>query len=60
MVCVRIRKHARPLDKIPKKERYCCRSDLKGVWYDKKAMLIASSALGHNRISIIAAHYIRK
>ena len=53
-------KYARPLEKIPKKDRYCCRSDLKGVWYDKKAMLIASSALGHNRISVIAAHYIRK
>jgi len=33
---------------------------LKNVWYDKKAMLIASAALGHNRISIIAGHYIRK
>ena len=54
------KKHARPLNKIPKTERYCCRSDLKGVWYDKKAMTVASSALGHNRISVIAAHYIRK
>ena len=53
-------KYARPADKIPKNERYCCRSDLKGIWYDKKAMAVASEALGHNRISIIAAHYIRK
>ena len=53
-------KNARSVDNIPKKERYCCRSDLKGIWYDKKAMIVASSALGHNRISIIAAHYIRK
>ena len=53
-------KHARPSDKIPKNERYCCRSDLKGIWYDKKAMAVASEALGHNRISVIAAHYIRK
>ena len=52
--------HARPIDKIPKKEIYFCRGDLKNVWYDKKAMAIASEALGHNRISIIAAHYIRK
>jgi len=52
--------HARPINKIPKKELYFCRKDLKGVWYDKKAMLIASAALGHNRISVIAAHYIRK
>jgi hypothetical protein len=53
-------KHARPINELEKKERYCCRSDLKGVWYDKKAMTVASSALGHNRISVIAAHYIRK
>lgn len=39
---------------------YVCRGDLKGVVYDRKAMEIASKALGHNRISIIAAHYIRK
>jgi len=53
-------KCTRPLNEIPKNEKYCCRSDLKGVWYDKKAMMVASSALGHNRISVIAAHYIRK
>ncbi len=53
-------KYARLVDEIPKEERYCCRSDLKGVWYDKKAMAVASAALGHNRISVIAAHYIRK
>jgi integrase len=53
-------KYARPLDTLPKNERYCCRLELKGVWYDKKAMAIASRALGHNRISVIAAHYIRK
>ncbi len=50
---------ARPMDKIPKNERYHCRSDLKGVCYDKRSMLIASRCLGHNRISIIAEHYIR-
>jgi len=53
-------KHARPLDEIPKKDIYCCKKDLKGVKYDKQAMIIASQALGHNRISVIAAHYIRK
>jgi len=50
---------ARPIDKIPKNERYHCRSDLKGICYDKHAMLIASRCLGHNRISIIAEHYLR-
>lgn len=50
---------ARPLEKIPTNERYHCRSDLKGVCYDKRAMLITSRCLGHNRINIIAEHYIR-
>lgn len=52
-------KFARDINDIPKKDLYCCRGDLKGIWYDKKAMLIASRALGHNRISVIAGHYIR-
>lgn len=30
-----------------------------GEWLDKKAMLLASQALGHNRISVVAEHYIR-
>lgn len=50
---------ARPLEEIPKNERYHCRRDLKGVCYDKRAMLIASRCLGHNRINIIAEHYLR-
>lgn len=50
---------AKPKELIPKEDRYCCRGDLKGTWYDKKAMIVVSNALGHNRISIIAGHYIR-
>ena len=50
---------ARDVKTLPKSEVYCCRNDLAGVWYDKKAMLIASSNLGHNRISVIAEHYLR-
>lgn len=49
---------ARHRNEIPIKDRYCCRIDLKGVWYDKKAMLEVSRALGHNRISVIAGHYL--
>jgi len=52
------RLHARPIGEIPKGDKYYCRSDLKGVVYDKLAMLIASQALGHNRISVIAGHYL--
>lgn len=50
---------ARERDDIPKSDRYCCRNDLKGVWYDKQAMKEVSEALGHNRISVIAEHYLR-
>lgn len=46
-------------DIIPKNDRYCCRNDLKGVWYDKTAMREVSEALGHSRISVIAEHYLR-
>lgn len=49
----------RDIKTLKPSERYCCRKDLKGTWYDRNAMLIASKALGHNRISIIAEHYIR-
>lgn len=37
---------------------YCCRRDCKSICYDRKAMFEVSSALGHNRESIIAGHYI--
>lgn len=50
---------ARERDDIPKNERYCCRGDLKGTWYDREAMKTVSNALGHNRINVIAEHYLR-
>lgn len=50
---------ARPIELIPKSERYFCRGDLKGTWYDKVAMKEVSEALGHSRISVIAEHYLR-
>ena len=51
-------RHARPIADVPIKEQYHCRDDLKGVVYDRRAMAVASQALGHNRISIIAGHYL--
>lgn len=42
-----------------KRNRYYCRKDLKGKCYDKRAMKMVSKALGHNRISVIAEHYLR-
>ena len=50
--------HARLINKIPNNERYYCRDDLKGVVYDKRAMAVASRALGHNRIGVNAGHYL--
>ncbi len=44
--------------KIPKADKYICRKDKKGKVYDKHAMKIASQCLGHNRISVIAGHYL--
>lgn len=51
--------YARPIDELEQKEKYYCRAELKGTVYDREAMLMASKALGHNRISIIAEHYLR-
>lgn len=51
--------YARPIDQIPQCDRYYCRQDKKGVIYDKRAMLQVSQALGHNRISVIAGHYLQ-
>lgn len=51
--------YARPLEQIPPQDRYYCRRDQRGIVYDKKAMLQASKALGHNRISVIAGHYLQ-
>lgn len=49
---------ARPVESIPRKEKYICRKDMKGVVWDKKAMLEVSRNLGHERISVIAGHYL--
>lgn len=50
---------ARQFEDIPKNERYYCRRELAGTCYDKRAMQVVSHALGHNRISVIAEHYLR-
>lgn len=50
--------YARPADKIPPADRYYCRGDRKGIILDRPAMLVASQALGHNRIDVIASHYL--
>lgn len=58
--CQRVYNHyARSVEQIPQKDRYYCRNDKKGIIYDKRAMLQASKCLGHNRISVIAGHYLQ-
>lgn len=38
---------------------YFCKRDLAGTIYDRRALFAASNALGHNRESVVAEHYIR-
>ena len=58
--CNRVYKlHERDINTLNPREIYYCRRDLKSVKYDKKAMLIASKNLGHNRINVIASNYLR-
>ena len=51
---------ARPIEEIPREERYVCRRDLKGFVYDKKALLAVSRALGHSRVNVVAVHYLMR
>lgn len=65
------KQHARLIEEIPydrvnkgtgkrfQSEVYVCRKDESGKRLDKKAMLICSKALGHNRIEVVANNYIR-
>lgn len=52
--------HARPLEQLTAKEKYYCRGDRKGEVFDRAAMRIASNALGHGRIGVIAGHYLKE
>lgn len=65
--------HARPLEacladpyrdsrtgRVYRDSVYRCRGDQAGQWFDKKAMLLVSRALGHNRISVVGEHYLYK
>lgn len=51
--------YARDLDDIPPTQRYHCKGDRAGAIFDRRAMKEASEALGHSRINVIAAHYLR-
>lgn len=49
---------ARPIEQLKGKQLYCMRCDKKGTHLDREAMLFASRCLGHNRIDIVASHYL--
>ena len=49
---------ARDVASLPRSEKYYMRADRKGEVYDRKAMLFVSRQLGHNRIDVIAGHYL--
>ena len=51
------RQYARPLDEIPRNERYYCRGDMKGKVLDKRALEIVSKNLGHNRLDVVVNNY---
>ena len=62
--------YAREIEEIPYKtakgtgrryrpDVYFCRKDEKGCMLDKKAMKLASIALGHSRLDVIANNYLR-
>lgn len=49
---------ARPVDAIPKSDRYIMRKDRAGEVLDREAMRVVSRALGHNRVDVVAEHYL--
>mgnify|MGYP000855545342 CR=1 FL=1 len=51
--------HERPLDEIPRHEKYFGRKESKGIVYDKHAMAVVTTALGHNRLNVIANNYLK-
>ncbi len=65
------REYARPIEEIPydsvnrgtgkryQSEVYVCRKDEAGRKLDRAAMQLSSTALGHNRIEVVATNYLR-
>lgn len=51
-------KTARDGSHITKNAVYVCRNDKQGIIYDRQALIKASQALGHNRESVVASHYL--
>lgn len=47
---------ARPIDEVPRTERYYCKAELAGLWLDRTALLQVSSWLGHQRPDVTVAY----
>ena len=58
--CAWYKKLARPLENLTRKQKYYCKGDMKGIVYDKRAMIMVSKMLGHERINVIASNYLWK
>ena len=50
--------YARNEKDIPRADRYVMRKDRAGETFDKRAMLMVTKNLGHNRIDVIAQSYL--
>ncbi|MDL2294097.1 hypothetical protein LJC60_05640 [Ruminococcaceae bacterium OttesenSCG-928-D13] len=49
---------ARDPTTLPRSERYECRGDMAGVWFDRRALEIVSASMGHNR-ACVSVLYVR-
>lgn len=58
--CAWYEKLARSLDSLTRKQKYYCKGDMKGIAYDRRAMIMVSKALGHERINVIVSNYLWK
>lgn len=43
---------------LPRSERYCCRGDMAGQWFDRSALMRVSQELGHSRCNVVVNHYL--
>lgn len=43
---------------LPPRERYCCRGDMAGQWFDRAALMEVSKELGHARCNVVVSHYL--
>lgn len=53
------KRESKEIADLKRDEIYHCRKDEAGRALDRKAMLKVSKALGHNRICVVADHYLR-